>query len=192
MLLTALCTTLLFAQDDPKFGIKGGLNVASTKNTTGGETGSKAGLHAGLLAHIHITPEWAFQPEVMYSNQGGKVGDINLNLHYINVPLLVQYNFENGFRLQTGPQVGLLAGVNDKVNGTASNIFSSDNFKSTDFSWSFGLGYLTYSGLGIDGRYNLGLSRINDDPNRTGKTTNRVFQIGLFYLFDHHHKARSK
>jgi hypothetical protein len=185
-------SAVLFAQTDAKFGIKAGLNVASTNNTSSGQTGSKAGLNAGFLAHIHLTPVISLQPEIYYSNQGGKSGDINLNLNYINIPVLVQYNFDNGFRLQTGPQVGLLVDVNDKTNGRDYNIINSDDFKSTDFSWSFGLGYLTYSGFGIDGRYNLGISKINDDPTREGKTTNRVFQIGLFYLFDHTHKAHSR
>lgn len=182
---------LAFAQA-PKLGIKAGVNVASTTNNVSGESSSKAGLHAGLLAHIHLTPEFSLQPEVMYSQQGGKVSDVNLTLHYINIPLLLQYNFSNGFRLQTGPQVGFLVGVSDKINGNTSNVFSSNDFKNTEFAWSFGLSYLSYSGLGVDARYNLGLSQINDLPASAGKTKNRVFQFGLFYLFDHHHKAASR
>jgi hypothetical protein len=186
----AFFSTAVFAQTDAKFGLKGGINISNTNNTSEGESGSKVGLHIGGLAHIHITPEFSLQPELMYSNQGGKVDDVKLNLDYINIPLLLQYNFDNGFRLQTGPQVGFLVNVNDKVDGENSNIFSSDDFKSTDVSWSFGLGYLSDSGLGIDGRYNLGLSKINDVG--AGKTTNRVIQIGLFYLLDHSHKVKSR
>jgi len=187
--LIVAASTVAFAQP-PKFGIKAGVNIASTSNTDQGESGTKAGLNVGLLSHIHLSPQWSLQPEIYYSGQGGKVGDVNLNLNYINVPLLLQYNFDNGFRIQTGPQVGFLVGVNDKINGTDSHIFSSDDFKSTDIAWSFGLGYLTYSGFGIDGRYNLGLTKINDVGG--GKTTNRVIQIGLFYLFDHNHKEKSR
>lgn len=180
------------AQYKPKLGLRGGLNVANTRNTESGETGSKPGLHIGLLAHTHITPAISLQPELYYSNQGGKSGNINLNLNYLNVPVLVQYNFDNGFRLQTGPQLGLLVDVTDKTDGTNNNIISADDFKSTDVSWSFGAGYLTYSGIGFDARYNLGLSKINDDQSRVGKTTNRVFQLGFFYLFDNDHKRKSR
>jgi hypothetical protein len=189
-LLTALTLTLSALAQPAKFGIKAGVNFASTSNSAGGNSGNKVGLHAGLLSHIHLSPSWSLQPEAYYSNQGGEVGNVRLNLHYVNIPLLVQYNFNNGFRLQTGPQLGVLAGVSDKTNGQTSNVFDSDDFKSTDFSWSFGLGYLSYSGLGVDARYNLGLSNIND-ANAT-VTKNRVFQVGLFYLFDHRHKAKSR
>lgn len=189
-LCTVFFSSVLFGQTDAKFGVKGGLNIASTSNTIEGETGTRLAPNAGLLAHIHLSPAVSLQPELMYSGQGGEVAGVDLLLHYINVPVLVQYNFNNGFRLQTGPQVGFLVGVNDKIDGNETNIFTSDDFKSTDIAWSFGLGYLSKSGLGIDGRYNLGLTGINDGGG--GKTTNRVIQLGLFYLFDHSHKVTSK
>jgi len=186
----------LFAQSDVKFGIKGGLNIATTTSSENGSSDYKAGLNAGFLAHIHLTPEVALQPEIVYSSQGNKYtisnGEHQLNLNYINVPVLVQYMFGNGFRLQTGPQLGFLVDVNDKHNGNKTNLFTSSDFKSTDVSWSFGLGYLSYSGLGVDARYNLGLSNINNDPNYAAKLRNSVFQVGLFYLFDHTHKIHSR
>ncbi len=44
---------------------------------------------------------------------GGQTQTINLN--YVNVPVLVQYMFDNGFRLQTGPQAWFPAAANTKV-----------------------------------------------------------------------------
>lgn len=179
----------VFAQD-PKFGAKAGLNIARTNNTLNGKSDFKAGLNAGFLAHIHLTPAFSLQPELVYSNQGGKVGNVNLSLHYINVPLLLQYNFDNGFRIQGGPQVGFLVGVTDKIDGTSSNVFDDSDFKDIDFSVPVGLSYLGYSGFGVDARYNIGVTKINETG--AGKTRNNVIQFGLFYLFDHKHKARSK
>jgi hypothetical protein len=191
LLLVAGITTM--AQYGPKLGAKVGLNVSSINRAGSNQSGSKAGLHAGFLAHIHFDPSWSLQPELVYSNQGGKVNHGGLehaiNLHYLNLPILLQYNFDNGFRFQTGPQFGLLVDVTDKVGDSEYNVFTSDRYKSTDVSWSFGLGYLTNSGFGIDGRYNLGLSNISD-VSTTEK--NSVFQLGLFYLFDHKHKAHSR
>jgi len=182
-----------FAQDT-KFGLKAGLNVSTTTNSQGGERGSRLGLNAGALAHIHISPQWALQPEVVFSSQGAKYtvtdGEHSLALNYINIPLQLQYMFDNGFRVQTGPQVGFLASVKDKRDGTETGFFTSDDFKTIDFSWSVGLGYLTYSGLGIDGRYNFGISNINDAGTATVR--NNVFQIGLFYLLSNSHKAQSR
>ncbi|MEI6947613.1 porin family protein [Paraflavisolibacter sp. H34] len=182
------------AQLDGKLGVKGGLNLSSIKGL-GASSSSKAGLHLGLLSHLHIAPEWSLQPEVMYSNQGAtyKSGgeEHNLALHYINIPIQLQYMFNNGFRLQTGPQLGLLVDVTDKVDGEDQTThLTSDYFKVPDVSWTFGTSYLTYSGFGLDARYNLGLSKINDKG--TGTLKNSVWQFGVFYLFDHKHKAHSR
>jgi hypothetical protein len=192
MLALAVGATL-FAQD-AKFGFKAGLNVANLHNSNGSEWGSKLGLHAGVLAHIHLNPSWAIQPEVVYSSQGAKYtvgdGEHELSLNYINIPVQLQYMFSNGFRLQTGPQLGFLAGVKDKHNGTETGIFTTEDFKTVDFSWSVGLGYLTYSGFGVDGRYNFGISNVNNAGSNI--LHNNVFQLGVFYLLNHNHKAMSR
>jgi hypothetical protein len=198
LFLAAFCTISLYAQEKPIFGLKAGLNLAKTTNENGGSRDLKAGLHAGFLTHIHLTHQFALQPELLYSSQGAKYtisdGEHNLNLNYVNIPVMVQFMFDNGFRLQTGPQLGFLADVNDKRDGNETGIFTSDDFKTIDFSWGFGLGYLGYSGFGIDARYNLGISNINDntDPQFNSKVRNSVIQIGLFYMLDKQHKRKSK
>jgi hypothetical protein len=90
--------------------------------------------------------------------------------------------FDNGFRLQTGPQLGLLASAKIKAGGTITDI--RDGYTTGDFSWSFGAGYLTSSGLGVDLRYNVGINNINNTGS-ADKLQNRVFQAGLFYQFKH-------
>ena len=195
LFMVILASLVVKAQEDPKFGIKAGLNVSNLDFSNDASTDWRAGFHAGGLAHIHITPSFSLQPEVYYSSQGAKIpntsgGDkVNLNLSYINVPVLLQYNFRNGFRLQGGPQVGFLVGVSDKVNDVELNRYSTDDFKTVDVSLPLGLSYLAYSGLGVDVRYNLGLTNINKDTPPTAK--NRGLQIGAFYLFDHRHKVES-
>ena len=186
-LCTLLFTSMLFAQYTA-IGLKAGLNISNLSNSSGYQMGSKAGFTAGLLAHIHMDHSLALQPEVVYSNQGAKYTvngvEHNLNLNYINIPVQLQYMFANGFRLQTGPQVGFLTEVKDKVSGTnnETNFFTSQDFKTVDFSWSAGLGYLSASGLGIDGRYNFGLSNINNGGSNV--LHNNVFQLGLFYMLN--------
>jgi len=145
-------------------------------NTT---TDSKVGLHLGVLAHIHASKIWAIQPELLYSLEGAqKVGNpgVTYNLNYLNVPVLLQYMFNNGFRLEGGPQIGFL--LNAKIK--AGNVTVDYNgFKSTAFSIPLGLGYLTSSGVGLDARYVFGISNINDLKNPA--IHSNVFQLGLFY-----------
>jgi len=157
-------------------GIKGGLNYFNVHNDDGTKYDSRFGYHFGLLGHIHFDNHFAIQPEIVYSTQGARYtnenGNTNYYLDYINVPVLFQYMFDNGFRLQAGPQVGFLISASE----------NKDNLKSIDFALSFGASYVIPStGFGVDARYNLGLSNINE--NSDVNSTNRGFQLGLFYIF---------
>jgi hypothetical protein len=155
-------------------GIKGGVNFYNVHNDNSTNYDMRTGYNLGLLGHIHINSQWAVQPEIVYSAQGWKNGETKHNLDYINVPVLLQYMFDNGFRLQAGPQIGFLVNSTD----------NRDNFNPIDFGVSVGASYVVPStGFGIDARYNLGLSNIN--KNSTVNSTNRGVQLGLFYIFGH-------
>ena len=165
-------------------GIKGGVNLTNVNTENSVKLDEKVGFNVGLLGHVHLTRELALQPEIVYSLQGAKFPNVDrkLNLGYINVPVLVQYMFDNGFRLQAGPQVGFLISAKDKINSSSADIKS--NYKSVDFGLSAGIGYVhPASGFGVDLRYNLGLSDIT--KTTTSKATNRVGQLGVFYLINH-------
>lgn len=168
-------------------GIKGGLNVYITNNSDNSNPDPKLGFHLGLLGHIHITDQWALQPELTYSLQGSKItvagNEVKLNLHYINVPLLLQYMFDNGFRIQAGPQLGLLAGAKSGLQNTDTNV--KDNFQTMELGLGLGMSYVNpESDIGFDIRYNHGLSNINKNGN--AKMYNRGLQAGIFYLINHH------
>jgi len=182
-----LFVSIVSAQET-HFGLKAGVNIASANVSPGSDYDSKAGLHVGGLAHIHLSKNFALQPEVVYSMQGGKVDDTKLKLNYINIPLLVQYMTDNGFRLQTGPQLGLLLSAKTEVGDV--EVDRKDNFTSTDFSWAFGAGYLFPEGFGLDARYNLGISDVWDGSST--KIKNSVFQFGVFYQFMHQNRTKRK
>ena len=182
-----------FAQTPAKFGLKGGVNISTIKIDDFDENDSRIGLHVGGLAHIHLSPQWALQPELLYSTEGGKVdfgggSEATYKNDYVNIPLMIQYMFDNGFRLEAGPQLGLM--VNSEIEDEDGNEADADDtFKSTNVSVGFGLNYLSHSGLGVGGRYNLGVSNIAEG---SGDAKGRVFQISLFYMLDNAHKAKSK
>jgi hypothetical protein len=180
--LLCLCfpACILFAQHSVQYGLKGGLNLAAL-NVNGDSTDHRTGFHLGGLAHIHINPQLALQPEVMYSSQGAENGNgSETKLNYINIPVLLQYMFGDGWRLQTGPQLGILTSAKAQSGNTETTI--TGNYETADVSWAFGVGYLTRSRLGVDVRYNLGLS---DVSKGAADVKNRVWQLGLFYQFLH-------
>src|SRR6185503_8822274 len=128
---------------------------------------SKAGFHIGGLAHIHLSPHFGVQPEIVYSEQGGKDGEDKWSINYLNIPVLFQYMTGGGLRLQTGPQLGFALSSKIKSGDIERNI--KDDVKTVDVSWSLGASY------------NIGLTNFNDAA--TPEVRNRVFQLGLFYQF---------
>ncbi len=183
---TAILISLLFLlfnanAQDVHFGVKGGINISQLNFSDNISSDSKVGLHFGILAHIHTSSKtWAIQPELFYSMEGAKDVDnsgVTYNLNYLNLPVLLQYMFENGFRLEGGPQMGFLLKANTKGGGVT---VDDKGYKSTAFSIPLGVGYLTHTGWGFDARYVFGLSNIND-LNGGQTIQSNVFQLGIFY-----------
>jgi hypothetical protein len=173
------------------YGLKAGIN-ASTLNVKNQDVFEyKLGVHAGGLAHIHLTQHLALQPEILYSNQGGKVrnADVKHHVNYISVPVLAQLMFGDGFRLQAGPQVSFLTGAKRQdENNNKLNIKQS--YEAVDFSIAAGLSFVSSSGLGADVRWLFGLTNINDVPPRT-PTKNSMGQLGVFYLLNYSNARHS-
>ena len=180
LIVGVLLMHVLHAQrNNVEFGIKAGINAANFKIDPSFNSDSRIGLHLGGLAHIHVTEHFAVQPELMISAQGADYGENNEDkFTYLNLPVLAQVMFGDGFRIQTGPQVGILMNAKSENGNAESDI--DDNFKRGDFAWTFGGGYLSHSGLGVDIRYNLGISDIS---KTNSDVKNRVWQFGLFYQF---------
>lgn len=184
--LAAILMTGTVNAQHVNIGIKAGLNVSNIFNDNSAKYDPLVGIHAGLIGHIHLAKRLALQPEVVYAMQGASYltssVKTKINLGYVNVPLMVQYMFDNGFRLQAGPQVGFLANAKAKTGGTSIDI--KDNLKPIDLALGFGVGYVhPPTGFGVDARYNAGLTNINE--NSSVKSTNGVVQVGVFYLFNH-------
>lgn len=169
-----------------QFGLKGGANISGVSDNTVPDASSstRVGFHVGGLAHIHVSRSWAVQPEVVFSKEGAELnyGSIKgkTDLNYINIPVLVQYMTGGGFRLETGPQVGLLTAAHFKDQSGAESVLN--NMSKAKLDWAFGLGYITSSGFGIDGRFNLGLTNLYKEGT-PAVAKGRVGQIGIFYQF---------
>lgn len=172
------------AQMKAHFGVKAGMN-ASELHQKDVSSQTKIGFHAGVLAHMHRDgSQWAFQPEVLYSLEGAKSKANSSNktdLHFVNVPLLAQYMFDNGFRLEAGPQVNFLVAANSKAGSATTDTKSA--YTTTSLSVPVGIGYLTRSGLGFDARYSFGVTDLRNNKDVGNKLTGNNFQFGIFYQF---------
>jgi Outer membrane protein beta-barrel domain len=191
VLLTTGSTVVAVAQ--VQFGVKAAYNLTSlmVSDLPSGSNlsfNSKSDFSAGVLASLPLSTSFSLQPELMYSGQGAKTtvqsSSATLNYSYLNVPVLFKYLHMSGLFVETGPQIGFLLSAKENSNGQSADIKS--NSQTIDFSWAFGIGYkIPDMGLGIDARYNLGLTNIakNNTGTTEGTIKNSVFQIGLFYMF---------
>jgi hypothetical protein len=188
----------------PRLGIKGGVNIANLEmdddlNTTDFKTNTKTSFHFGLFANIPMGGTLRFQPELVYSGQGAKVTETvpglsagkstyEVDLHYVNVPLMFQMQSPSGFMAELGPEVGFLVNAEQDYDSTQTNPDIKDQMKKTNFGFAGGIGYLSRIGLGVTARYSLGLSNVyNGDEapaaNKTREFSMRTIQVGLVYHF---------
>jgi len=178
--LSAIVAISAAANAQPRFGLKAGANFANLKASGDGVSmtfDSKVGLNAGAFVSLPLSGNISIQPEAVLSMEGAKVEDEKIELTYINVPVLFQYN-TSGFAIETGPQLGLL------MSAKAAGEDFKDDMESINLSWAIGAGYRLPSGLGFNARYNLGLSNIaKTEDDDEGKLKSNVFQVGISFTF---------
>mgnify|MGYP006176410685 CR=1 FL=1 len=163
------------------FGAKAGLNVA---NLSGDVDGNKSliGFNVGVFAEITLADSFYLQPELLYSTQGAKFDEstsgfsADLNLNYINIPIMFKYDVANRFYLEAGPQVGFL------VAADLGDLDVKDSYESTDFGANFGLSYGFTEKIFAQARYNIGMTNIVKD-NGNDKVSNAVMSFSLGYKF---------
>lgn len=210
LLACTLFSGAIYAQTpDVKIGAKAGVNFAKL---TDGDM--YTGFHLGGLAEIYINEKFSIQPELLYSAQGSESsssasttafgvtmsgkGDSKLKLSYINIPIMAKYYVLEGLSIQAGPQVGFLVKAEMDYVGTTTNPNFSDQLEiytassadvksqlnPIDFGINFGAGYEFMSGMFIDARYNLGLTKVPKESSAIENNyKNQVIQISLGYKF---------
>lgn len=157
-------------------GLKGGLNFA--KLDASGAS-SKTGFHLGAFAKLMITDKIGIQPEAFYSIQGSNLdaGTISqeLNINYLQVPVLLRFNPISILNIHAGPQFGILLKAESDSGGVTTNI--KDDLKNSDFAIAVGAGLDLPMGLSLALRYVKGVSEVADDSS----DKNNMFQISVGY-----------
>ena len=184
-LLFVAASSYAFAQEFA-VGIKGGPNFANidTEGSLADNYDSRTGFHLGAFALLR-GERIGIQPEILFSQQGSTLKysgspDIKTNFSYMNIPVVVKLYTIAGINLQVGPQFGFLtsAEFNDED--------AKEELKKTDFSLALGVGWDLPFGLTVDGRYNWGLSDINENIGQgsgapVATIKNQVWQVSVGY-----------
>lgn len=173
--------SLAFGQILPSFqlGIKAGANMSKLTTEQPLSSDNRTGYYGGLWARIgaagiHLQPEAYVSGKNTTVKRTADGAENNIEFTSLDVPVLIGTKFGAaglGLRLNTGPVVSFIFKENETPKGAVNSAFSG-NFKDQNFGWQFGAG-LDISKIGIDLRYETGLSKL-------GEATYENAKLGLF------------
>jgi hypothetical protein len=169
------------------FGVKGGVNFATVNGDDIDSPDSRTSFHVGALVEVPVSDMFSVQAEALYSGKGfdfdyeGSDGDkAELQLDYIDVPVLAKFYLTEGLSLEAGPQLSFLINEELDVNPNSdSGDLDLDEAESIDLGLAGGLSFQTNFGIFATGRYIYGLSDVYKDVD----IHNSTFQIGIGYKF---------
>ena len=154
----------------------------------------------GAEFEYQIAKPFSVAAGLNYSMQGCKWSDYKegkaelkeprIALGYINLPIVANVYIFKGFAIKAGVQFGFLTSaklkyeLKDEKNNIKFDSSIKDDCKKFDFSIPMGISYQVPTvPIYIDGRYNLGLTKIFKDDMGDKTSKNQVFQITVGYKF---------
>lgn len=197
-------TQMMQAQDiqslinDAKIGVKGMLNLADMTVNPSHQIDTKILGGFGAFAQMSITDNISFQPELLFSLQGGVQHTFSDNfpddefvsdekLSYLLVPLMGQYHFDQ-FYIEAGLQPAFL--LSAKIhNQTLQNgkvildydMSITDQTNLFDLGFNIGAGYQINDKIYTGIRYSMGLLPINQ-YRKKATLKNSVISFSIGYV----------
>ncbi len=158
------------AQDGRRMGIKGGLNATNIYQNDINDENARFGFNLGLYGQILSSEVFAIQPELLYSTKGAKWDyagaglnqSIDLNINYLDLPVLAVFKLGETAEIHAGPYVGYLLSAKVKYDGDLANgtdDINRDDLNTIDYGLAGGLG-LNFGAMQVGARYNYGLAKI--------------------------------
>ncbi len=126
----------LFSQSF-NFGVKAGANLSKIYGKSFKDE-FQFGYHAGVFATIS-GKKWGIEPEVLFSQVNTDTATnfrqiypnfstiSKIQLHYLSIPVLIDYKIDKVLSLQAGPQFGILLDQNKDLLQNGKDAFKSGN-----------------------------------------------------------------
>ena len=169
-----------------QFGVKAGLVMSKfTEDFEGVEPGVNTGLLFGAMIHMPLPVlPLTIIGEANYIQKGSEYeesGDeVNFNTDYIELTALAKYNILPMVGIYAGPSWGFITSAEVEYDGGTEDI--KEYLKGSEMSLNIG----AQGKLGpilLDGRYNMGLNDINDEPDwdQNLKTSTFIISAGILF-----------
>ncbi|MGB3464192.1 MAG: porin family protein [Cyclobacteriaceae bacterium] len=190
VIVCLICSTVANAQD-AKSGIKGGFNFSTLYVDDVEDRQIRPGFHAGVFTQIPLVGPLSIQPELMFTTAGNRTKvefgifdyEVDYNLNYIQLPVLVNLEVGNTISLQGGFYAAYLVGGNISYEGDLNSTteLDRDDFSKLDIGFSAGVGY-NINNIQFGLRYNLGLREIADSDSARDDIGNVKNVVGQIYM----------
>ncbi|MAZ41925.1 MAG: hypothetical protein CMB93_03985 [Flammeovirgaceae bacterium] len=186
LILGFLLTSGSLLAQKTEFGIKGGVNIPTSDAVIGAnlEQSGASGYHAGIFAKfkfafIGISPELQYSFQTIDFNDGSS--NKNQESAYLDIPVMLRFYLPGGLNFQLGPQFGYLMSARQITHSTNAEINIKDELLNSNISVNLGIGWDLPFGLDAYGRYNIGVSDVNDPSSASTAIQNSMIQISLAY-----------
>ncbi|MBW2938964.1 PorT family protein [Aureisphaera sp. CAU 1614] len=175
LLAITLSSTTFYAQD-LDLGIKAGMNFSNITDATG--LSNKTGFVFGAFAGAKLGDKVGIQGDLLYSQQGAEFDGGEIDLNYVNIPVVLKYFLTESIHIHGGPQFGFV--VDDNVKSVFQDIEEDVDSKSFDLTGVIGVGVDLPFGIRLDGRYNFGLTDVFEGGD--GKNSVVIVSAGYSFL----------
>lgn len=182
----------LVAQDTPRTGVKGGLNVSNLYIDDVSDESLRPGFHLGVFTQLPVSDFFVIQPEVIYSTKGARAtydtdlidleGEYKFNLNYVDVPILATFRLGESANIHIGPYVSYLTNASISTDGDIGESAADldrDHFATIDYGLSAGF-QLNFEAVSVGTRYNYGLNQVADSDEAElilGDAKNSLAQV---------------
>ncbi|WP_289040832.1 porin family protein [uncultured Zobellia sp.] len=161
-----------FNMGDIKFGGKAGINFTTWLGNDFDGVSAKVGTYFGGIAEIPVMDDFYVQPELLFALQGADLGPSNVNLAYLQIPVMGKYHITEEVAVELGPQVGFLLADNWEED------LQFQDTKTIELGVNIGAGYRMDENFYFQFRIGVGLSEVLS----VTKAHNGAVSVGAVYF----------
>lgn len=156
-------------------GLKAGVLLSTlTFEDTDPNLERRASSVGGAFVILPLTGRFALQPEFLYARKGASLEDgartQDVELDYLEVPVLVRLRLPGGTYATAGPGVGIRARARSRTTfgGETAEIDLKDEIEPWDIGLSAGIGLTMRRRVVVEARYTHGLRNIDRGGGEDG------------------------
>lgn len=151
----------------------------------------KPGITTGVWVGREINPRWHYRAELKYTMKGASSNRpteqytiFRKTLHYIELPLLLSYNFWTNLYAEAGPSAAYLAHASVYIDNQTAD--ATGSMKRHEFNALLGIGYQLNRNFLINFRFSYSLFPISYLPGHytiwnTYAQYNNVLSLSVYY-----------